>query len=482
MNPRPRNFLAGKFKLATTENQIPSDADLLNTLRRGMPGSAMPPWGHLPEADLNSLVAFIRSLHREGARASVEAGVEAGNFAQEEAPAIVDQRTVPGEPLYIPSEPGFDSTRWFRGRTIYLQACASCHGVTGEPVAEAVKTDDEGFPTPPRSFVSGIYKGGMEGHQVYARVIKGMRGTPMPGFEGTYSDDEMWDLIHYVQSLAKEGAQERAQLRQESIVAARIETLPAGPSDSEWDHARPVYVGLTPLWWTEERIEGLIVQALHDENELAMRFTWLDPSVNDLPVQTEAFRDAVAVQFSLTSDPPFYMGDPGKHGGVNMWMWKADRERNAAQGYQDVDAAYPDRAVDMYPEQNYTTVDKPIGEEWPHGDLKDHRKQFITAWGAGNLVANPDAETTVESLTARGPGTLSGLPFELQRVKGEAVYERGVWKVQVGRTLTVSGDNGAERPFRSGDYIPVSFAIFDGNARDRDGKKNISIWQRLVIQ
>ena len=54
------------------------------------------------------------------------------------------------------------------------------------------------------------------------------------------------------------------------------------------------------------------------------------------------------------------------------------------------------------------------------------------------------------------------------------------------RDLTFGTDedeNGSgERLFRSGDYIPVSFAIWNGDARDRDGKKNISIWQRLVIE
>lgn len=56
MNPRPRNFRQGDFKLVTTVNQVPSDDDLLRTISRGMPGSAMPPWGHLPEADLRALV------------------------------------------------------------------------------------------------------------------------------------------------------------------------------------------------------------------------------------------------------------------------------------------------------------------------------------------------------------------------------------------------------------------------------------------
>jgi hypothetical protein len=178
------------------------------------------------------------------------------------------------------------------------------------------------------------------------------------------------------------------------------------------------------------------------------------------------------------------MGSPGKHGGVNMWMWKADRNTNLEKGYQDVDAAYPERVVDSYPEQNYSTVGKPIGEEWPHGQIGEHTKKFITAWGAGNLVANPEMKTPVESLVARGPGSLSGLPFNLQQVQGKAVYKDGVWYVQMKRSMTLPIEEGKEeqRAFQPGDYIPVSFATWNGGAHDRDGKKNISIWQRLVIE
>jgi hypothetical protein len=43
------------------------------------------------------------------------------------------------------------------------------------------------------------------------------------------------------------------------------------------------------------------------------------------------------------------------------------------------------------------------------------------------------------------------------------------------------GEN-EERVFRAGDYLPVSFAVWNGSAGDRDGKKNISIWQKLVIE
>jgi len=484
MNPRPRNFQQGNFKLATTDNQVPSDEDLLRTISRGMPGSAMPPWGHLPNSDLKALSAFVRRIHTAAQQAEMDRAVGEGTYSKEEVPVLLARATQPGPSLVVPPEPEFDDLRWFRGRRLYLESCANCHGVDGQPVAEAVKLDNEGYPVPPRSFVNGIFKGGSEGHQVYSRIIKGLKGTPMPAYAGVFNDDEVWDLIHYVQSLARPGAQERAQLRQGTFVAPNIRgPLPPGPMDEAWNQARPLYIGLTPLWWTEQRIEGLVVQALHNDEELAIRLSWLDPTADDRAVGQHEFRDGVAIQFSLTSDPPFYMGDAGEHGGVNIWFWKADRQRNLAGGYQDVDSLFPDRAVDMYPEQNFKMAEDSAGE-WPHAAITEHDPQFITAWGAGNLVADPSLTTPVECLVARGPGTLSGKPANVQLVQGQAVYERGVWSVQMQRSMPLphSHEEADERAFQAGDYLPVSFAVWDGGAGDRDGKKNISIWQKLVIE
>lgn len=487
MNPRPRNLQQGDFKLSTTNNQVPSDEDLFRTISNGMPGSAMPPWGHLPKADIDALVAHVREIHVSAKRAALEEWVSDGTIKRDELPGALTDRTTPGAALVVPPEPAFDEIRWFRGRRLYLENCASCHGTDGEPVAEEVKIDAEGYPVPPRSFVSGIFKGGSQGHQLYARIWKGMKGTPMPSSEGVYDGDGMWDIIHYVQSLMRQGAQDRAQLRQGTFVAPRVsEALPSGPMDSAWDQARPLYVSLTPLWWEEERIEGLVVQALHNGEELAIRLSWIDPTVDDRAVKQTEFRDAVAIQFSLTSDPPFYMGSAGDQGGVNIWMWKADRQTNIVKGYQDVDAAFPERAIDQYPEQDYRLFDMKV-TEWPHESIVKHDPQFITAWGAGNLVSDPQLNTPVECLVARGPGTLSGKPANAQVVKGKAVYERGLWYVQLQRTMELPhdcehGETSDERVFKAGDYLPVSFAIWNGSSGDRDGKKNISIWQKLVIE
>ncbi len=485
MNPRPRDFRQGNFKLSTTQNLIPTDEDLVRTISRGMPGSAMPPWAHLPVASLEALAKSVRQFHIEGTTKDLRNWVADGSMTAEELPAMLAKRTNPGASLIVPPEPSFDEIRWFRGRRLYLENCASCHGIDGNPVAEEVKLDAQGYPVPPRSFVNGIFKGGSEPHQLYARIVKGMKGTPMPASEGLYSADEVWDLIHYTQSLARAGAQQRAQLRQGTFVATNIRrALPTDPMDAScWNQARPLYVAMTPLWWTEDRIEGVVVQALHNGEELAIRLSWIDPTLDDRAIRHEEFRDGVAIQFSLSPDPPFYMGDTGEHGGVNIWFWKADRQKSLAEGYQDIDGVYPNRAVDMYPEQRVKLVEM-RATEWPRAPVTEHDAQFITAWGAGNLVANPELGTSVESLVAHGPGTLSGKPAGLQSAQGKAVYERGVWYVQLQRRMTFpdAGGHGDERMFKPGDYLPVSFAIFNGSAGDRDGKKNISIWQKLVIE
>ena len=71
-----------------------------------------------------------------------------------------------------------------------------------------------------------------------------------------------------------------------------------------------------------------------------------------------------------------------------------------------------------------------------------------------------------------------------RRRKGIRKNIIGVWYVQMQRTMSVPGGNGdqSERVFQPGDYLPMSFAVWNGSTGDRDGKKNISIWQKLLIE
>jgi mono/diheme cytochrome c family protein len=56
LSPRPRNFVEGTWKSGG------DSISLFNTIAKGMPGTSMAGFGHLPTADRWSLVQYIRSI------------------------------------------------------------------------------------------------------------------------------------------------------------------------------------------------------------------------------------------------------------------------------------------------------------------------------------------------------------------------------------------------------------------------------------
>ena len=63
LSPKPRDFTTGLYKFRSTPSgSPPTDADLLGTLQRGVPGTAMPAWDRLPEEDLAAIVEQVKSF------------------------------------------------------------------------------------------------------------------------------------------------------------------------------------------------------------------------------------------------------------------------------------------------------------------------------------------------------------------------------------------------------------------------------------
>ena len=60
--PKPRDFVAARYRLVSTWDRVPTDQDLFDTISRGMPGSAMPSWEHLAAEQRWGLVYYIKSL------------------------------------------------------------------------------------------------------------------------------------------------------------------------------------------------------------------------------------------------------------------------------------------------------------------------------------------------------------------------------------------------------------------------------------
>ena len=63
MYPKPRDFTLGLFKYKTTDadSEFPTDADLRNTIRDGLTGTAMPGWKELlSDKEIDALIAKIK--------------------------------------------------------------------------------------------------------------------------------------------------------------------------------------------------------------------------------------------------------------------------------------------------------------------------------------------------------------------------------------------------------------------------------------
>ena len=56
----------------------------------------------------------------------------------------------------------------------------------------------------PRDFTTGVFRAGSSPEDVFLRLRTGLNGTPMPAVSG--SDEDLWDLTHFILSLESDDA------------------------------------------------------------------------------------------------------------------------------------------------------------------------------------------------------------------------------------------------------------------------------------
>ena len=459
--PRPRDFTRAEYRLVSTWEGIPTDGDLFRTISRGMPGSAMPSWAHLPEATRWGLVHYVKSLAREPFTVA----------ASREPAGPMESGAGPIEP---PSEPPFNKEAAGRARELFASNCAPCHGAEGRGDGQQEMADSKGLPTRPRDLTAGVFKGSPDPDQVYRRLVAGLPGSPMPSNPLLHGRDG-WDLAHFVLSLSSPEQRAKVEMKRFRVVARRVPELPTHPDSGIWQSSEPVNLHMMPLWWRPERPEELSVRAVHDGEELALLLIWSDPSYDHTAIRPQDFRDAAAVEFSMTPDPPFFaMGERGSK--VNLWMWKSERQADMDLAFQELDSIYPNIGIDSYP--NF--LRSPLEQPTRHALTLESDPTYVTAWGAGNIVSDPTRGQAAEDLTAEGFGTLRARPRVDQSVEATGLHRSGSYRIIFKRRLARQGEDGVD--LRPGRQVPVAFAVWNGSAGDRDGKKSVTIWQELLIE
>lgn len=431
---------------------LPTDEDLFNTVTRGMPGSSMPSFTYLSEKERRDAVQYVKfltaSTYASGKRINRFEEARKGNQL--------------AQPIEVPPEPPVTVQSLAEGARLFSKLnCILCHGETGAgdgPNASTLK-DTQGLFLPPRDFNTGAFRGGHTGRDLYTRIAVGLAGTPMVAFDTKLmTDQQRWSVVHYIQSLRRKDVEINDLLSPTDglVRVARVRgKLPVDPADPSWESMDPTRVTLNPLWPEKDLIYAVAVRAVHDGKRVAILCTWKDPVPDGAPVRVQDFQDAVALQFSLSGSTPFLgMGDANNP--VNIWQWKASWQQEAEGHRQDMTEQYPSMHVDTY-----------------------FRTSYRTAADAGNEVAVPHT-SPVEDANARGFGALKSQPPSGQNVAGRGIWRDGSWSVVFLRNLKSKETDDVK--FVIGKPVPVAFAIWDGQNRDRNGRKVISNWHQLILE
>jgi mono/diheme cytochrome c family protein len=191
LNPKPRNLVAGAFKFRSTSlGTLPTTADLIRTIEQGVLGASMPGFPLLSSQEKYALVAFIKSLRPDWQK----------NEGKAHAFPEVPVKIYRNKTLFLASA--------FRGSTLYQEGCATCHGVKGEGDGEGAEglVDSDNQPIRPANLRAPYIKSGRRVQDIYKAIFTGLDGTPMPSFEGVYSEEQIWDLVSYVMFLRGQGA------------------------------------------------------------------------------------------------------------------------------------------------------------------------------------------------------------------------------------------------------------------------------------
>ena len=220
--------------------------------------------------------------------------------------------------------------------------------------------------------------------------------------------------------------------------------MPKTADDAVWQTVSPLTIPLsgqviTRPVWPEPTVRALTVRSVHNGTDIAFLLEWQDNTKNDR-LTPGTFRDGVAIGFPLGDAPAFFcMGQLDHY--INIWHWKADWQSDI------------DRRAARAPEKK--------------------------EGGVRTFEVIPRRVSSVEDLIGGGFSTLTTKDKQ-GRVQGQAFWKDGVWRVMMRRSL-LSEEQENEATLVPGRIQTVSFAVWNGENKERNGQKAVAPWFQLRI-
>lgn len=473
--PRPRDFTSGKFKIRTTPSgKLPTDADLHHIIKVGMPYTSMPAWPHLSDAELDNLVAYVKSFSPEFAKPDGQvAGME------------------------IPKAPALTKESVERGKAQYAElGCAGCHGELGRTDGTTAPTlkDDFGHAIRPADLTHPwTFRGGGRREDIFRTVTTGLNGTPMPAFGEALSVEQRWDLTDFIYAL---GGSESPSYAALLTAKKTTEEIDLAKSDALFEQAPPAYFPIVGQIMQPGRAfhpasTGLTARAVYNDTDVAIELRWHDMRGNaagkngpDLAVPPDEDKGEAAAAKPAAADDGGGWGDadagdakpaakaagdgwgdaeakPGDAAGGEKDPWGDDSGGGGASA--DSKSEFSDAVAIQFPVTLPTSIRKPY---FIFGD-KDHP---VHLWYADLAKKNPSlylasGSDKVESL---GPRDLTVT----------SKFEKGEWRVVFKRRMRSAG----ALSFEEHGFAPIAFSVWDGASNERGNKRGLTTWWSIYFE
>lgn len=438
--PRPNAFRHGLFKLVSTKNGMPTDADLVQTLRRGMPGSTMMSWNWMPSADLEALAQEVRRLAVRGRAESIHTTAAIANrpLSLDQATAIAESQLLPGPTVDIGTPGELTAGTLGEGERLYRQHCATCHGNDGRGLPQTRDWPTDGTWLWPRDFTAGYLRGDASHRELAFRIRAGMPGAHMP--PTTLSTAETEAVVAYCKSLIPDGAADLQGQWRRTVRVTKRPLLSGSTGAAALDGIEPIRLPASPLWWRAEACSDVELRAAHDGTDLVIQLAWKDATRDDKVRPEARMGDGIALQFARDAEPPlFAMGSTNKP--VNVWRWHAYDPKEVA-GMADLVGLPLHQGLDVP-----TSIQpKPRAESVELGGIRS------VASAAG-----------------------SGLPLQVA-----TSWQDGRWTATFRRGLAARSEH--EVDLLAPGPVLFAIAVWNGSIDAHAGSKSITTWHVLELE
>ena len=463
---RPRNFIQGTFKIRWTDSgELPLDINLVNTVKNGLQGSAMPAWGEfLSEDEILAVVQFVKSLVQD--REWDDEDEEVTNVLKD-LPADEGKGPLGDAPWAATSGPyhlGVPQEHIDAGKEIFIKnKCWECHGGEGRGDGNPTMKDDWGFPIVAANWQQcwnfrGARRDPFNPFVVARTISTGLNGTPMPNFREQLTGEERWKLAAFVNSLCPR--KKIDPLTNKPVPDFLIQSVytegPVVPKidDPSWaspdtDHR------IVPL--AEELLDNPMKHYIAMAGQITRGKRNFDPKADNLWVSSRWSAEENAVYYLVEYDNRFLSADPEYPDGVAI-QW-------------------PAKLQDLF------------GAEKPYFIYGDSKKP-VDVWKANFLAKDYSAtnapnekgyqlDVTVKELLGNGFDAIQ----EKESVNVEVVdsiFHQGRVKVMFKRSLTTEGENDVQIPVKQ--FIPVAFMQWSGWDKEHDEHMAISTWYYTILK